>query len=259
MKKSYKKNTKRQDYYTIYGINGCSQVLLAKHLQIMNIDIMKNGNAIRKSYLSNDLSRFKGRVNNLPKEQFLKKYTGLRTQGIVIQFKGEVYRKLKSFEKADNNLFLLLLDNIEDPQNLGQIIRTAECGGVDGIIIPEHNSVGLTQTVMQVSQGAFVHIPIYKCTNLRNQLTELKKDGFWTVALENSIKAKKWFDIDLKGKIAVVLGSEGKGIRKLVLNTCDFHATIPMKGKINSLNVSATVSAMVFERLRQISSYIADR
>ena len=73
------------------------------------------------------------------------------------------------------------------------------------------------------------------------------------MALENSIKSKKWFDIDMKGKMAVVLGSEGKGIRKLVLNTCDFHATIPMKGKINSLNVSATVSAMVFERLRQIS------
>ncbi|MBC8311675.1 MAG: 23S rRNA (guanosine(2251)-2'-O)-methyltransferase RlmB [Candidatus Marinimicrobia bacterium] len=254
MKKSFKKKSKFPDYHVIYGMNGCEQVLRAKHLQIMNIDVMKEGNAIRKSSLSNELGRFKGRVNNLPKDQYLKKYTGLRTQGIVVQFKGEVYKKLTSFKNTDPNLFLLILDNIEDPQNLGQIIRTAECGGVDGIIIPEHHSVGLTQTAMQVSQGAFVHIPIYKCTNLRNQLNELKKDGFWTVALENSIKAKKWFDIDMKGKIAVVLGSEGKGIRQLVLNTCDFHATIPMKGKINSLNVSATVSAMVFERLRQISN-----
>ena len=254
MKQSYKKKSKFTDYHVIYGVNGCEQVLRAKHLQVMNIDIMKHGNAMRKSSLSSELARFKGRVNNLPKDQYLKKYAGLRTQGIVIQFKGEVYRQLPSFKNADPNLFLLILDNIEDPQNLGQIIRTAECGGVDGIIIPEHHSVGLTQTAMQVSQGAFVHIPIYKCTNLRNQLTELKKDGFWTVALENSIKAKKWFDIDMKGKMAVVLGSEGKGIRQLVLNTCDFHATIPMKGKINSLNVSATVSAMVFERLRQISN-----
>ena len=254
MKKLYKKKTKFSDHHVIYGINGCEEVLRAKHLQIMNIDIMKDGNAFRKSSLSNQLGRFKGRVNNLPKDQYLRKYTGLRTQGIVIQFKGELYTKLISFKNADPNLFLLILDNIEDPQNLGQIIRTAECAGVDGIIIPEHHSVGLTQTVMQVSQGAFVHMPIYKCTNLRNQLTELKKDGFWTVALENSIKSKKWFEIDMKGKMAVVLGSEGKGIRQLVLNTCDFHATIPMKGKINSLNVSATVSAMVFERLRQISN-----
>ena len=103
---------------------------------------------------------------------------------------------LPSFAGGKTNMGFLLGDHISDPQNLGQIIRTAECGGVDGIIVPEHHSVGLTQTVMQVSQGAFVHIPIYKCTNLRNQLNELKKDGFWTVALENSIKAKKWFDIE---------------------------------------------------------------
>ena len=253
MKKSYKKKSKFQDYHVIYGVNGCEQVLRAKHLHIMNIDVMKDGNAIQKSSLSSELRRFKGKVNNLLKDQYLKKYKGLRTQGIAIQFRGEIYKKLTSFKNADPNLFLLILDNIEDPQNLGQIIRTAECGGVNGIIIPEHHSVGLTQTVMQVSQGAFVHIPIYKCTNLRNQLNELKKDGFWTVALENSINAKKWFEIDLKGKLAIVLGSEGKGIRLVVLNTCDFHATSPMKGKISSLNVSATVSAMVFERLRQIS------
>jgi 23S rRNA (guanosine2251-2'-O)-methyltransferase len=259
MKKTYKKKSKFPDYHVIYGVNGCEQVLRAKHLEIMNIDVMKEGNAIRKSSLSNELGRFKGRVNNLPKDQYLKKYTGLRTQGIVIQFRGEIYKKLTSFKNADPNLFLLVLDNIEDPQNLGQIIRTAECGGVDGIIIPEHHSVGLTQTAMQVSQGAFVHIPIYKCTNLRNQLNELKKDGFWTVALENSIKAKQWFNIDMRGKMAVVLGSEGKGIRPLVLNTCDFHATIPMKGKISSLNVSATVSAIVFERLRQITVQKVDK
>ncbi len=253
MRKTHKKNSRIPEFHIIYGINGCTEVLGAKHLVVMNVDMMKVGNASRKTSLTNLLSNFKGRVNNLPKDQFLRKYPGLRTQGVVVQFRGEVYRKLPSFKNADPNLFLLVLDNIEDPQNLGQIIRTAECGGVDGIIISEHHSVDLTQTVMQVSQGAFVHIPIYKCTNLKNQLNELKKDGFWIVALENSIKAKKWFDIDMKGKMAVVLGSEGKGIRQLVLNTCDFHATIPMKGKISSLNVSATVSAMVFERLRQIS------
>jgi 23S rRNA (guanosine2251-2'-O)-methyltransferase len=140
---------------------------------------------------------------------------------------------------------------VEDPQNLGQIIRTAECGGIDGIILPEHHSAGLTQTTMQISQGAFVHIPIYRCTNIRHQIKNLKKDGFWVYALENSIKAKPWHEIDLTGKSAIVLGSEGQGIRKLVLEECDVHATIPMSGSINSLNVSAATSAIVFERLRQ--------
>ena len=104
MKKSYKKKSKFPDYHVIYGVNGCEQVLRAKHLQIMNIDVMKDGNAIRKTSLSNELSQFKGRLNNLPKDQYLKKYTGLRTQGIVIQFKGEIYKKLTSFKNTDPNL-----------------------------------------------------------------------------------------------------------------------------------------------------------
>ena len=253
MSKTFKKNRNKPNYYSIYGVNGCENILSSRNINIINIDIMVNGNAIRKSSISNELSKFKGRVNNLSKEYFLKKYKGLRTQGIVVQFSGEIYRKLPVFNKLKPDVLFLILDNINDPQNLGQIIRTAECGGVDGIIIPEHHSVGLTQTAMQVSQGAFVHIPIYKCTNLKNQINELKKNEFWTIALENSINAKKWYNIDMNGRIAIVLGSEGKGIRKLVKNSCDFHATIPMKGKINSLNVSATVSAVVFERLRQLS------
>ena len=253
MKKFNKKNIKFDETHFVYGINGCRQILLARHFQILYIDLMKDGNASRKSSLTSSINKNKIRVNQIPKDTFLKKYKGLRTQGIVIYFKGSIYKKLPDFKNSKSDLILLLLDNIEDPQNLGQIIRTAECGGVDGIILPEHNSVGLTQTAIQVSQGAFVHIPIYKCNNLRNQLNSLKKDGFWTIALENSIKAKPWHEINMKGKVAVVIGSEGRGIRDLVLKSCDFYSTIPMMGKINSLNVSATVSALVFERLRQLS------
>ena len=108
MKKTYKKKSNFPDYHVIYGVNGCEQVLQAKHLQIINIDVMKDGNAIRKSSLSNEFGRFKGRVNNLPKDQYLKKYIGLRTQGIVVQFRGEIYKKLSSFKNANPNLFLLV-------------------------------------------------------------------------------------------------------------------------------------------------------
>ena len=156
--------------------------------------------------------------------------------------------------KISSDFSLLILDNIEDPQNFGQIIRTAECSGMDGIIIPEYNSVDLTNTAIQISQGAFAHIPIYKCVNINNLINNLKKQGFWIIGFENSINAKKWYDLDYKQKTALIFGSEGRGIRKKVMEKCDFLATIPMKGNISSLNVSASVSAVVFERLRQINS-----
>ena len=96
-----------------------------------------------------------------------------------------------------------------------------------------------------------MNIPIYQCNNLKNEILRLKKEGFWSVALENGLNAKPWYEVDMRGKTIIVLGSEGKGIRPLVLKSCDFTSTIPMKGKTNSLNVSAAVSAVVFERLRQ--------
>jgi 23S rRNA (guanosine2251-2'-O)-methyltransferase len=146
----------------------------------------------------------------------------------------------------------MAMDNVEDPQNLGQIIRTAECAGLDGILIPEHGNVQITNSVLQVSQGAFMHLPLYTCGNLHQQLRNLKSQGFWIVGVENSIQAKDWYDLDYKRKIVIVMGSEGKGIRPVIINICDEVLTIPMQGKVNSLNVSAAVSVVLFERHRQM-------
>ena len=157
-------------------------------------------------------------------------------------------------EIETGNKCILVLDRIEDPQNLGQIIRTSVCAGVDAIMIPKHDSCKITDTVIQVSQGAFSEVPIYQVSNLNQSLEQLKGDGYWTVALENSLNAKDWHKIDYKGKIAIVVGSEGRGIKKIILDNCDFQTTIPMQGNINSLNVSAAVSAVLFERLRQLSN-----
>ena len=107
--------------------------------------------------------------------------------------------------------------------------------------------------MIQISQGAFTEIPIYEVNNIHQTIDLLKKEEFWIVAMENSIKAKDWHKIDYKGKIAIVAGGEGKGIKKIILDNCDFQTTIPMQGETNSLNVSAAVSAILFERLRQIS------
>ena len=110
--------------------------------------------------------------------------------------------------------------------------------------------IPLNQTVLQVSQGAFVNMEFYEITNIRNELLKLKKIIFWIIGLENSVEAKPWYSIDYSGNIAIVFGSEGYGIRK-VLETCDFIGTIPMQGATNSLNVSAAASVVIFEKLRQ--------
>ena len=237
----------------IVGVNGVLNVLKAKKLEVISIHIMIDSNADKNQAVSETIRNFKNKTQRIQKKEFLSKYSKLRTQGIAVHFRGKIYQDLKDFSKESSDYSLLILDNIEDPQNFGQIIRTAECSGINGIVIPEHNSVDLTNTAMQVSQGAFVHIPIYKCVNVSRLVNDLKNQDFWVIGFENSINAKKWYNLDYKGKTALIFGSEGRGIRKKVIEKCDFLATIPMKGNISSLNVSASISAIVFERLRQLS------
>ena len=248
-----KKNNKKSfNPYMVFGINGVVSLLKAKKLEIISIHIMIGSKAEREKLVKDLININKNKLQRIPKKEFLYKYSGLKTQGVVVYFKGKLYKDLHNLSKVSKNYSLLILDNIEDPQNFGQIIRTAECAGIDGIIIPEHNSVDLTNTSIQISQGAFLHIPIYKCTNINQVINDLKTQCFWIIGFENSINAKKWSDLDYKGKTALVFGSEGKGIRKKVMEKCDFSGTIPMQGRISSLNVSASISAIVFERLRQL-------
>ena len=136
---------------------------------------------------------------------------------------------------------------------MGQIIRTAECANITGLLLPEHQSVRLTDAVLQVSQGAFVHLPIFRCGNLYQQLRALKKEGFWIIGVENSVQAMSWHELDYKRKLVLVMGSEGKGLRSVIMKTCDEIITIPMQGNLNSLNVSSATSIILFERMRQLS------
>ena len=243
-----------KNQHTIYGINGSGAVLASRKYKVIDIFIQSGSQAERDSTITQTLNYHGGRVNIIKAEHFKAKFGRLRTQGIVVIFNGPVEEQLPSFESKPGNIGLLVLDRIEDPQNLGQIIRTAECAGIGGIIIPKHDSCGITDTVIQVSQGAFTQIPIYQVSNLHQTITNLKDEDFWVIAMENSLKAKEWYKIDYSGKILIIIGSEGRGIKKLLLEKSDFKATIPMEGKTNSLNVSAAVSAVIFERLRQIST-----
>jgi len=246
--------TKDKLTYTIFGINGCAAVLESKKYKILDIIIQSGGQAERDGQITHTLTSHGGRIKLLNKTQFKSNFGKWRSQGIIVRFEGQIASALPSFKNDSGNIGLLALDRIEDPQNLGQIIRTAECAGIQGIIIPKHESCGITDTVIQVSQGAFTQVPIYQVTNLHQTLNNLKKEEFWIVAMENGLKAQAWHKIDYTGKILIIVGSEGYGIKKLVLDNCDFQSTIPMQGKTNSLNVSAAVSAVLFERLRQISS-----
>jgi len=249
-----KKNKKIYSPNMIFGINGSLNLFRAKKLEIISIHIMIDGNADKNKSISQFSSQLQTKIQRISKKDFLNKYSRLRTQGIVVYFRGKLYKEIPNFSNISSDFSLLLLDNIEDPQNFGQIIRTAECSGIDGIIIPEHNSVDLTNTAIQISQGAFVHIPIYKCVNVNRLISDLKKQGFWIIGFENSIDAKSWYDLDYKDKTVLIFGSEGRGIRKKTIEKCDFLATIPMQGNISSLNVSASISAVSFERLRQLNS-----
>jgi len=242
-----------KDKHTIFGINGCIAILSTRKYKISDIIIQNGSKAESNGQITHLLGHYGGHVKFLSRSEFTQNYGQHRTQGIVVHFIAQIEEDLPSFNDDSGNKCILALDRIEDPQNLGQIIRTAVCAGVDGIIIPKHDSCKITDSVIQVSQGAFTEIPIYLVNNIHQSLEQLKKDGFWIVAVENSVDAKDWHKIDYKGKIAIVAGSEGRGIKKIVLNNCDFQTTIPMQGKTNSLNVSAAVSVILFERLRQLS------
>ena len=235
--------------FTCVGINNAIPIIRSKRFQIEKVLIIKGSKADKDRGLNNALNSIKRGL--IQKVNDKKLSSNFKTQGISITFSGNlIFDEISNFEK-NAHICLLVLDRLEDPQNFGQIIRTAECAGINGIIYSRHHSVPLNETVLQVSQGAFVNMEFYEVTNIRNELIKLKKNNFWIIGLENSTDARPWYSMDYSGNTAIVFGSEGYGIRKKVLETCDFIATIPMQGSTNSLNVSAAISAVIFEKLRQ--------
>lgn len=156
---------------------------------------------------------------------------------------------LKKAQDKGEAPFVVLCDKITDPHNLGAIIRTAECAGVHGIIIPKRGSVGVNGTVEKTSAGAAEHMLVAKVTNLASVIDDLKEQGMWFAAAD--MDGQPMYDIDLKGSLGIIIGNEGSGVSHLVKEKCDFIATIPMKGKINSLNASVAGGILMYEALRQ--------
>ena len=145
--------------------------------------------------------------------------------------------------------FIFVLDNIEDPHNLGAMIRTANLAGAHGVIIPKRRAVGLTPTVARTSAGAINYTPVAKVTNLKQTMEQLKKEGMWFVCAD--MGGTPIYQMDLKGPMGLVIGNEGEGVSRLIKETCDFVASIPMKGDIDSLNASVAAGVLAFEIARQ--------
>lgn len=145
--------------------------------------------------------------------------------------------------------FIFVLDNIEDPHNLGAMIRTANLSGAHGVIIPKRRAVGLTPTVARTSAGAINYTPVAKVTNLKQTMEQLKKEGMWFVCAD--MDGTPYYQMDLKGPMGLVIGNEGEGVSRLIKETCDFVASIPMKGDIDSLNASVAAGVLAFEITRQ--------
>ena len=176
-------------------------------------------------------------------------------QGVIAITAAYEYSQMEDiFEKAaarSEDPFVFILDGIEDPHNLGAIIRTANLSGAHGVIIPKNRAVGLTATVMKASAGALNYTPVVKVTNISNTIEDLKKRGLWFVCAD--MGGEVMYRLNLKGPIGLVIGNEGSGVSRLVREKCDMVASIPMKGDIDSLNASVAAGVLAFEIVRQRS------
>lgn len=243
----------------IYGLVPVVEALRAGRRTISKIVI---ATSVQPSRLNELIQLARGQKVTLERrdrrdlDEFAK---GGNHQGVIALLSGSDVggRKTAGYFDAEELLdnisgtpFLVLLDCIEDPHNLGAILRTCECAGVDGIFLPEHRSAGLTETVAKISAGAIEYVKVSKVTNLVTLINELKQRGIYVVGVEGGMETV-YTEVDMAVPLALVMGSEGKGVRRLVKEKCDALISIPMLGKINSLNVSVATGVVLFEAQRQ--------
>jgi 23S rRNA (guanosine2251-2'-O)-methyltransferase len=229
------------------------------------LEAIKSGRGIEKIFLQygihgESISRIKrlAKQHSIPvvevdRARFLEIAPDASAQGVAALFESTRYEDVETILKAASDRgeppFLLILDEIEDPHNMGALIRTAECAGVHGVVIPRHHSASVNETVVKASSGATFHLPIAKVANIASTLEELKKAGVWIVGTAAD-GDRALYDADYKGAIAVVVGNEGRGMRRLVKERCDFLVRIPLYGKLNSLNASVAGALVMFEAAR---------
>ncbi len=238
---------------TIYGANTIKEAILSGKLQktvYVSEKKWKNGlidkdflNLIKAKNIKIEIKNDNIFIKEFAKEAFIK--------GIAATAYYNEKRYEELFENKDKQLpFYLILDEVTDPQNLGSIIRTANCSGISGIIVPKSNSIFITSSVAQVSQGALFYVDVVRVTNIARVIDDLKKRGVWVIGMSNDSK-DNIYSMDYNIPLAIVIGSEGKGLRRLTISKCEKILKIPMVGNVNSLNASISFAVMAYEVLRQ--------
>jgi 23S rRNA (guanosine2251-2'-O)-methyltransferase len=236
----------------IYGINSVTEALKARGRNFEWVGMAKERHDIRLQRLIEDCRRLSVPVRFLQRTELDRMAGNAAHQGVVAVTSAKQYSDLGDVVGAKRGKYslVIVLDGVEDPHNLGAILRTADAAGANGVIIPERRAASVTGTVTKASAGASEHLPIAKVTNIARTVEELKELNLWTVGLDE--RARQTYDaLDYNMDCALVLGAEGKGLHDLVKRKCDFLISIPMLGKVPSLNVSVAGAVVLYEIVRQ--------
>jgi len=238
----------------LYGRHAVEESLLANRRDIFSISISERAKLPTQSRLKRLAGERKIPLNFVPKNRLDRMVGQANHQGVVAEVSCYPYCEmddLSSSESAVSNPIILLLDCVQDPQNLGALIRSAEAVAVTGIVLPRNRSVNVTPAVVNASAGAVEHLKVALVTNLARTMARLKEEGFWIVGLEAEPEAQRYDQVDLNVSLGLVVGSEGRGLGRLIRERCDYLVKLPMRGQISSLNASIAGSIVLYEAWRQ--------
>ncbi len=236
----------------IYGINPVLEALRAKRLNKVFLAPGRGGQEVDE--IRSQARQQRTTLQTVARDVLDRMAKTAKHQGVVGLLSSQSYSDLdeilESVRRSGEPPFLYILDEIEDPRNLGAIIRTADAVGAHGVIIPERRAAGLTGVVSKTSAGALVHVPVARVVNISATIDRLKKENIWTVGIEAGAPTS-YLDYDFADPVAIVVGAEGKGVHQKVLEHCDQIVSLPMRGHVSSLNVSVAVGVISYEVLRQ--------
>jgi 23S rRNA (guanosine2251-2'-O)-methyltransferase len=236
----------------IFGINAVAEALKARGRAFEWVGVAEERKDIRLKKLIQDCRKMSVPVRFLPRVELDRMAVSGSHQGVVAVTSSKQYNDLDDLiaAKRGEHALIVVLDGVEDPHNLGAILRTADAAGADGVVIPDRRAAGITGTVVKSSAGASEHLPVAKVTNIARTLEDLKAQNIWTVGLDER-GAQSYESLDYNMDCAIILGGEGIGLHDLVARKCDFLVSIPMLGKVPSLNVSVAAGVVLYEVVRQ--------
>ena len=236
----------------IFGVHAVESVILNDPANVLELWVENNRHDKRIKQILESVTRLGVSIEPIKKKDLEKRCDSNKTQGVAVRYRGTASKSEDSLDDLlkKENVLLLVLDGIVDPHNLGACLRTADAAGVDAVIAPKDRAVGITSTVRKVACGAAESVPFIQVTNLARTLKQLRDEYVWVVGAAGEAD-DNIYDIKLEGKLAIVMGAEEKGMRRLTRENCDQLVKLPMSGQVESLNVSVATGICLFEAVRQ--------